>query len=719
MKIRPLFIGQLTLFITVAFVLVGAVQKTYHVAWGTGAWWGKFSLGWGLGFAVFFLFCLFLLVIVGLFLWNQKKFQEIDNRLAKLRNRIGSVRWLLIATVSILPAWSLQYSAWGVVFDDIQIRLLIWFISCLCLGTLLTRDKAFAWNWSGVLAAFIISSTGFMLAHSLKNVTDYPFTLGWSEGNRMWDYSLLFGSDLYEYSPDHPPVAYLDPGRQLSGGLPFLFGEVTILQERLWLGMMTIIPYVVLGWIAFYVPRSGSKMTTFLAGLWVWMFLNQGPIHAPLLWCAVLVGFAWGRPLWLAVPLVILSGYLAQSSRYTWVFAPAMWAGMLEFGSGAFVKISRSARILWRTSSVVLSGLAGGILVPNYIGICNWILNFFDRSCLQSNSAPITLSGMSFSTLTTKVADQPLLWYRLFPNATYGNGILLGLLIAIAPLIIVLVYLLVNRNWLLNIWQKFVILLPLLAFLVVGLIISTKIGGGGDLHNMDMFLIGIMFAAALAWRSGGVEWIGLSGRSQQWIRVVLILMIVVPTYKPLMNLRPVAFANDAKWVAVLADVSTPAVPPAQQSEELIRVLGSLPSEELTYSTLELIRSYVQEAKMRGDVLFMDQRQLLTFGYIQNVALVWEYEKKLMMDQALNGNMDYFIPFYNDLAAKRFSLIISDPLRTPIKDSGYQFGEENNAWVKWVALPVLCYYEPVKTIKYVRVQLLIPSEANLNCPEILP
>jgi hypothetical protein len=236
---------------------------------------------------------------------------------------------------------------------------------------------------------------------------------------------------------------------------------------------------------------------------------------------------------------------------------------------------------------------------------------------------------------------------------------------------------------------------------------------------MDMFLIGIMFAAALAWRSGGVEWIGLSGRSQQWIRVVLILMIVVPTYKPLMNLRPVAFANDAKWVAVLADVSTPAVPPAQQSEELIRVLGSLPSEELTYSTLELIRSYVQEAKMRGDVLFMDQRQLLTFGYIQNVALVWEYEKKLMMDQALNGNMDYFIPFYNDLAAKRFSLIISDPLRTPIKDSGYQFGEENNAWVKWVALPVLCYYEPVKTIKYVRVQLLIPSEANLNCPEILP
>jgi hypothetical protein len=38
------------------------------------------------------------------------------------------------------------------------------------------------------------------------------------------------------------------------------------------------------------------------------------------------------------------------------------------------------------------------------------------------------------------------------------------------------------------------IVLPLLAFLVVGLIVSTKIGGGGDLHNLDMFLIGIFFA---------------------------------------------------------------------------------------------------------------------------------------------------------------------------------------------------------------------------------
>jgi len=44
----------------------------------------------------------------------------------------------------------------------------------------------------------------------------------------MWDYSLMFGSRLYHYSTDNPPIAYLDFGRQLSGGLPFLLPNVTI-----------------------------------------------------------------------------------------------------------------------------------------------------------------------------------------------------------------------------------------------------------------------------------------------------------------------------------------------------------------------------------------------------------------------------------------------------------------------------------------------------------
>jgi hypothetical protein len=116
---------------------------------------------------------------------------------------------------------------------------------------------------------------------------------------------------------------------------------------------------------------------------------------------------------------------------------------------------------------------------------------------------------------------------------------------------------------------------------------------------------------------------------------------------------------------------------------------------------------------------MDQRQLLTFGYIQNVKLVSEYEKKLMMDEALSSNTAYFQPFYKDLASHRFSLIISDRLRTPIKDSDYGFGEENNTWVKWVAKPVLCFYEEKDTLTDVGVEMLVPRQDPHDCSNILP
>ncbi len=90
-----------------------------------------------------------------------------------------------------------------------------------------------------------------------------------------------------------------------------------------------------------------------------------------------------------------------------------------------------------------------------------------------------------------------------------------------------------------------------------------------------------------------------------------------------------------------------------------------------------------------------------------------------MDEALSGNRAYFAPFYDDLSNRRFALIVSSPLRTPIKDSEYGFGEENNAWVQWVARPVLCYYEELNTLNEVKVELLVPREAASACASALP
>ena len=111
---------------------------------------------------------------------------------------------------------------------------------------------------------------------------------------------------------------------------------------------------------------------------------------------------------------------------------------------------------------------------------------------------------------------------------------------------------------------------------------------------------------------------------------------------------------------------------------------------------------------------MDQRQLLTFGYIQDMPLIPEYEKKYLMDQSMAGNELFFRDFYTDLANKRFALIISEPLYTNFDDVSDAFNEENNAWVKWVSIPVLCYYTPIKTYRAVRVQLLVPRKGDRGC-----
>ena len=82
---------------------------------------------------------------------------------------------------------------------------------------------------------------------------------------------------------------------------------------------------------------------------------------------------------------------------------------------------------------------------------------------------------------------------------------------------------------------------------------------------------------------------------------------------------------------------------------------------------------------------------------------------------MSNATNYFTKFNADLAKQRFALIISEPLKVIYHGGEYNFGDENDAWVKWVAQPILCYYEPLKTFKEVKVQILVPRSNPGNCP----
>ncbi len=298
---------------------------------------------------------------------------------------------------------------------------------------------------------------------------------------------------------------------------------------------------------------------------------------------------------------------------------------------------------------------------------------------------------------------QPLLWYRLLPNSTYDLGILINLMIAVTPLIIVLLFAARRGLWTPGPWQKLAILGVLAAFLIVGLVASTKIGGGGDLHNMDMFLIGLLFTSSLVREKTDRVWLTKGDAFPLWMRIVLIVLVTLPALGTLLRLRPLLYADDFTRLKTLTDIEDPYVD--------ARILGLLPPRSEVDDTLALIQEMVAHAQESGEVLFMDQRQLLTFGFVKDVPLVAEYEKKYLMDQAMGDTAASTFPaFYRDLENHRFSLIISDPLRLPIKDSDYGFGEESNAWVKWVAAPILCYYEPLITLREFKIELLVPLQA---------
>jgi hypothetical protein len=723
------YLGRLGLLGVFACLLIKSCLGFQKIAWGTGTWWGEYSLKWGVGYFVFILLSVLLLVFLCAALWSRERLEPLLGKLIAFRENLGRGRWLLVAIIFFAPVGLFQYTPWGVVFKDVYIRILVWFTVVSLLAFIIKRGNAIC-GWAEFLVAILVTSGGYVIAVPFMNVTDYPFALGWSEGNRLWDYSIMFGRSLYNFPLGGNIPVLLDVGRQFVGGLPFLVRGLPIEMERFWIALTVILPYFILGFAAFRFDRTDWKIWV-LASLWVLIFLKQGPIHPPLVLGAVMVVLAWRAPLWYAVPLLIGAGYFVQASRFTWIFAPSLWIVMLEIASASYSDRKTVSRIWTRSVVLCIVGIIGALVLPGFIA-SNRAMQVLDAG-LQTVVAPVVptplsintpqvsipvtpvpvpVDGISNPTIMDSIIEivtiQPLLWYRLLPNSTYDKGILFSLLFSIGPLIVLLFYLSIKKIWQLNFLQKLVLVLPLLAFFAVGIIASIKIGGGGDLHNMDMFLIGLMFTAVIAWQNGGRNWLMKIDPAPVWIKLVLVLLFALPGFEPLYEMRSFSFAKDIPWLSILTDE-----PPKS-------TLEMYPPRDVTDKALEVIRAEVASAQAEGgEILFMDQRQLLTFGYVHGVPLVPEYEKKMLMNEALSSNAAYFQPFYTDLANHRFALIISELLRTPVKDSSFQFGEENNAWVAWVSSPVLCYYEEKETLKEVGVQLLVPRKETVDCSDQLP
>jgi hypothetical protein len=374
---------------------------------------------------------------------------------------------------------------------------------------------------------------------------------------------------------------------------------------------------------------------------------------------ATFIGSKQKKLLWAAL-LVALGGFLANISRWTWTFAPGLFAGMIallqitnpRFKNGKWKELIRPVVL-------GISGLVGGLGFSNVIPVKDVNIANFESG-----------GGLSLDSIT-HAFDQSLLWYRLLPNRTFKPGILLAVLLAVVFVYAMLVVLFVQKKWRPNWLQLLAVSAVQLALFGVGTVASTKIGGGGDLHNLDMFLLGTLILAASVWEMV----FDFSHEIKLWQKGLVVLLLLVPVFSPFQRNK----------VPVYVDAET------------------------TQNVLEKVQAMVDEKKLEGEILFIDERQLLTFGYIDDVPLVMEYEKKYLNDMAMADNEAYFAKFYEDLETGRFSLIVSESLSDVLYKPNSSFAEENTPWVKWVSIPILDTYESVYKNKDYQIQLFVPKK----------
>ena len=127
-------------------------------------------------------------------------------------------------------------------------------------------------------------------------------------------------------------------------------------------------------------------------------------------------------------------------------------------------------------------------------------------------------------------------------------------------------------------------------------------------------------------------------------------------------------------------------------------------------TLETLDEMTSIAVNRGgDVLFITERQLLTFGILKGIPLVEKFETVFLMEMAMSGNENYLNEFHERLNEKNYALIITDQQRINYKGREYPFGEENDVWVAQVTVPLLRNYQREILFKDIGIEVLVPKE----------
>jgi len=436
--------------------------------------------------------------------------------------------------------------------------------------------------------------------------------------------------------------------------VPFLLGSQSILFHRFWQVMLWLVLVGLGSYSLVKRINPANKFVAWILGLWLFLFFFQGAVYYHLMVCVILVllGYNPRRP-WQTMLFVLIASIWAGMSRVNWVPVPALLAVTLY----------------------LLESPARGVNWFKYLRYPLLWCVVGGSSALLANRVYAFFSGNNVEQFSSSFSSY-MIWSRLLPNATYKPGIIVGFFIVFLPLAILTIQKIVNNG--LSRYYHWIRTLGLLGILAVfglgGVIVSVKIGGGGDLHNLDAFLVfWVVITSMILFNRYMFDDDQPSGQSKLYYGL-LSLVVAVPVI--------LAFQKNTTWT--FQDVI------AQKNDvtHLQQALDLIPEQP-------------------GDVLFITERQLLTFGDIQGVGVVPDYEKVFLMEMVMSNNTPYLDEFHQKLTNHEFSAIILDSISTITQDEKDSFWVENNLWVDKVVYPILDAYEPVYSFQNNNINLLIP------------
>jgi hypothetical protein len=605
---------------------------------------------------------LFMLVGLVIYIWVA----QTDRVLKWIKTAYSGPRWLsriaLVLLVPLLVVYPILIFGWlnrYFLIDWTRQTIFVWLV-------ILTSGVMAVWrrkSWLEMLPfAAAVLAVSYHFATYLPDISNYPFALGWSETTRYYVASTFFDQRIYGVDL---PLPFRDFTRYLMQAIPFLVEDSSLWVHRLWQATLRFSSTYYAGYVIAQRYKIKGYGWIVLFSMWAGLYFFEGPVFYNLMVIVILVFWLVNIDrFWSALAAVVGISVWAGLSRINWIPMPGLMAAafyMLEKPvEGKDFKTV--VRYLWQPVVLVIVGAAVGLAVQQGYAI------------ISGNPEEIYYS--SFTSY--------LLWDRLLPNATFSMGILPYTLLLTAPLLTYVA--MAFRAWRnrLHFIRPLGLAGILLGLFAGGLLVSVKIGGGTNLHNMDVYLVILLLIAAEVFFGRALESKGIPFelKMPHWLKAVI-------------------FAVPILFVISYSGDTFPVRDMAQAQRELA-----------------FLQEIVDQSANEGEeVLFISQRHLITFGYIDNVPLVHDHEQLLLQEMAMSQNEEYLENLGMELADQRYALVIQNPLPETIKDEEIlPLAAENNVVFEAISPLFTCAYQEATRLLDAGLALYVPADI-MSCENI--